>query len=87
MHSTGLVKNAVQKSYARPLFLVNEKCKLITQVWQNLALTDPSRGLPPGVDVEDRPEAKMLKSLHFGGFNLPAPGVNRVSLGFLPLPF
>jgi hypothetical protein len=38
MHSTGPKKNAVQKSYAMPVFLVNEKCTLITQVWQNLAL-------------------------------------------------
>jgi hypothetical protein len=33
-----LKRNPVQKSYARPLFPVNEKCNLITQVWQNLAL-------------------------------------------------
>jgi hypothetical protein len=36
-----LTQNPVQKSYARPLFPVNEKCNLITQVWQNLALNDP----------------------------------------------
>jgi hypothetical protein len=38
MHSTALEKNAVTKSYASAVFPVNEKCTLITQVWQNLAL-------------------------------------------------
>src|SRR5882672_7159871 len=37
-------QNAVKKSYATVLFLVTEKCNRITQVWQNLALSDRGSG-------------------------------------------
>jgi len=47
MHSTDLEKNAVSKWYARPVFSVNEKCNVITQVWQNLALFDRFRLASP----------------------------------------
>jgi hypothetical protein len=58
-----LRKNALQKSYASPLFLVNEKCKPITQVWQNLALINraemveviPERARLSAPDAQKRP--------------------------------
>jgi hypothetical protein len=67
MHSTGSKKNAVQKSYATPLFLVNEKCTLITQVWQNLALPfaldgfrPRSRSQPGALQNQEKPVLRPL---------------------------
>ena len=67
MHSTGYKKNAVQKSYATPLFLVNEKCTLITQVWQNLALPCALASFGP-LPPQNRAASKAMKSQRLNGF-------------------
>jgi hypothetical protein len=54
-------KNAVPKSYARALFLVNEKCKLITQVWQKVALTGATRLAVSQMPLDRPPDRKIMK--------------------------
>jgi len=87
MHSTGSEKNAVIKSYARPLFPVNEKCNLITQVWQNLALLHGSRSAcaePLSGDAA-RPRAEKIRAL--ADLTPRTHRIDLVSSGFVRLPF
>src|SRR5258708_6761561 len=85
-HSTGSEKNAVAKSYATLLFLVNEKCNVITQVWQNLALSDCLRAPSSHFRVETSGSQGRRKVSALTALGLRTPRVSRVSLAFPPVP-